>query len=276
VSAGSIFAKFSIVVGVAALTAGGIFAWRAVETQRARTSDLEARASLASTELLDCKRARDTEHDTRESSEKASAELAAHLDASRTELEELRVQRVEADKRLAAFKTMTEKFRKMIDSGKLQVVIKHGRMIVKLPAGILFASGSADLSKEGQSALNEVAAILKQFPDRRFMIAGHTDNVPVVQPSPFKSNLDLSTSRALTVATQLIAAGMNGSRLLAAGYAEFEPARENTTEAGRQENRRIEIVLLPNLAELPPMPGEVTDAGARPADAGAAPAKPSR
>jgi chemotaxis protein MotB len=53
---------------------------------------------------------------------------------------------------------------------------------------------------------------------------------------------------------------MNASRLVAAGYAEFEPVRENSTEAGRQENRRIEIVLLPNLAELPPMPD--MDAGA--------------
>jgi chemotaxis protein MotB len=93
------------------------------------------------------------------------------------------------------------------------------------------------------------------------MVAGHTDNVPVTPPSPFKNNLELSTARALTVATQLVSAGMNASRLVAAGYSEFEPVRENTTEAGRQENRRIEIVLLPNIAELPPTPG-LEDAGA--------------
>jgi chemotaxis protein MotB len=258
--------NFLIVFVVAAVTAGGAYGWRSVRVERARASNFEGQATRCSSELADCAKARDAERDTREATDKASAELAAHLDASRAELEELRAQRVEADKRLAAFKTMTEKFRKMIDSGKLQVAIKHGRMVVKLPAGILFASGSAELSKDGKVALNDVATILKQFPDRRFMIAGHTDNVPVVQPSPFKSNLDLSTARALTVATQLIASGMGAAHLLAAGYAEFEPARENSSEAGRQENRRIEIVLLPNLAELPPMPVE-GDAGAK-VDAG--------
>jgi chemotaxis protein MotB len=148
----------------------------------------------------------------------------------------------------------------MIDSGKLQVTLKHGRMVVKLPAGVLFASGSAELSKEGQTALSEVASILKQLHDRRFMVAGHTDNVPVGPPSPFKNNLELSTARALTVVAQLVSAGMNPARLVAAGYADHEPEHPNATEAGRQENRRIEIVLLPNLAELPPVPE--LDAGA--------------
>src|SRR4029077_1305608 len=144
---------------------------------------------------------------------------------------------------------------KMIDSGKLQVTMRHGRMIVKLPAEILFASGSADVSKGGQAALAEVAGVLKQMPERRFMIAGHTDNVPVGPPSPFKNNLQLSTARAETVTEQLIAAGMNPAHLSASGYSEYEPARENSSEAGRRENRRIEIVLLPNLAELSVPPG---------------------
>ena len=128
----------------------------------------------------------------------------------------------------------------MIDSGKLQVTMRHGRMIVKLPAEILFASGSADISKGGENALAEVAGILKQMPERRFMIAGHTDNIPVGPPSPFKNNLQLSTARAERVTETLITAGMNPAHLSAAGYSEYEPARENSTEAGRRENRRIE------------------------------------
>jgi chemotaxis protein MotB len=96
------------------------------------------------------------------------------------------------------------------------------------------------------------------------MVAGHTDNFPLIQPSPFKNNLELSTSRALTVAEQLVASGIPSARLVAAGYAEHEPVRENTTEAGRHENRRIEIVLLPNVSELPL---DILDAAA-PTDAG--------
>jgi chemotaxis protein MotB len=68
------------------------------------------------------------------------------------------------------------------------------------------------------------------------------------------------------VADQLVASGLPAARLVAAGYAEHEPVRENTTEAGRHENRRIEIVLLPNVTELP----IDLDAGVRDAAADAA------
>jgi chemotaxis protein MotB len=244
--------------------AGAGYVWYTLSQARGRADRAELTAQQRGDDLAACKKDREAERGTRESAEKTAAETSASLNASRAELDELRAEHAEAEKRLAAFKTLTEKFRKMIDSGKLQVIIRHGRMIVKLPAGILFASGSADLSKDGQSALGEVAGILKQFPDRRFMVAGHTDNVPVTPPSTFKNNLELSTARALTVASQLISAGMHASHLVAAGYAEFEPVRENTTEAGRQENRRIEIVLLPNIAELPPMPTAATAAAPAP------------
>jgi chemotaxis protein MotB len=259
-------AKFVAALMGVAVAAGAAYAWREVHAARARADELQQRADKENADLEACTKASASEKEARASAEQLASQSAASLNASRTELDELRAQRAETEKRLAAFKAMTEKFRKMIDSGKLQVVLKHGRMIVKLPAGILFASGSADLSKDGKGALSEVATILKSFPDRRFMVAGHTDNVPVVQPSPFKSNLELSTARALTVAGHLVASGMNAAHLVAAGYAEFEPVRDNSTEAGRQENRRIEIVLLPNLSELPPMP---VDADAGPVDAGA-------
>jgi len=242
----------------ATLCAGG-FAWYTRHDADQRIADANAADEKCEGSLAACTKARDEEKD-------ASASAADALDASRAELAELRQQREESEKRLAAYKSLTEKFKKMIDSGKLQVVLRHGRMVVKLPAGILFASGSAELSKEGKEALREVAGVLKQVPDRRLMVAGHTDNVPVVQPSPFKNNLELSTARALTVADQLVQSGLPATRLVAAGYAEHEPVRENSSEAGRHENRRIEIVLLPNVTELPP---DVVDASApAAADAG--------
>ena len=227
----------------------------------------------AGDETQSCKR-------DRESDQAAAAQVASNLKVSQSALDDLRAERAETEKRLEAFRALTASFQKMIDSGKLQVTMRHGRMIVKLPAEILFQSGSADVSKEGQTALAEVAAILKHMHDRRFMIAGHTDNVPVGPPSVFKNNLQLSTARAETVTEQLIADGMNPAHLSSAGYSEYEPARENSTEAGRRENRRIEIVLLPNLAEIPvppdltrppaPAPSAVPAASA-PAPAPAAP-----
>ncbi len=209
--------------------------------------------------LAECTRMRD---DERALKEKALGEASATLGATRVELDELRAERAENEKRLAAFRTLTDKFRRMIDSGKLQVALVHGRMVVKLPAGVLFPSGSAELSKEGKDALHDVASVLRTMKDRRFMVAGHTDNVPVVPPSAFKNNLELSTARAVTVAQHLVGAGMSAPQLVAAGYAEHEPVRPNTSEAGRQENRRIELVLLPNVTEMPEIPGAERDAGA--------------
>lgn len=257
---------FAIGATLVAGAAGGI-AWHSRTDGARRVEEQRQAVARCQQDLAAC-------GGDRESHAKAATEASASLNASRAELEELRAEHAEAEKRLAAFKSLTEKFQKMIDSGKLQIVLRHGRMVVKLPASVLFASGSAELSKEGKDALREVASILRQVPDRRFMVAGHTDNMPIdpkaVPPSPFKNNLELSTARALTVAQQLITSGMNPARLVAAGYSAYEPVATNGTEAGRQENRRIEIVLMPNVTELPVMPG--ADAGA-PADAGpAAPA----
>ena len=237
---------FRIVTGFclgAAVAAGG-YAYFVRSDADKRVQQISASEHTCQDSLSECKKARGDDQD-------AQASMLDQLDASRAELTELRQQHEEAEKRVAALRSLTEKFRKMIDSGKLQVVLRHGRMVVKLPAGILFESGKAELSKEGKDALREVAQILRQVPDRRLMVAGHTDSFPLVQTSPFKNNLELSTSRALVVADHLIASGLPASRLVAAGYAEHEPVRENTSEAGRHENRRIEIVLLPNATELP-------------------------
>jgi chemotaxis protein MotB len=265
---GSLARVFSVVLAVG-LGALGLHAFQ-VERENTR---LTADRQEAVDKLAKCAKAESDEKLAREASEKTATATAADLNASRTELDDLRREKEESDKRLATFKAITEKFRKMIDSGKLQVSVRHGRMIVKMPAGILFPSGSADLSKEGKEAIGEVAHILKQFPERRFEVAGHTDNVPVVPPSPFKNNLELSTARAVTVAEALTSAGMSPSRLSAAGYSEHQPVASNGKEAGRQENRRIEIVLQPNLLELPPMPGEGDGGAPGASDAGARPAK---
>jgi chemotaxis protein MotB len=235
---------------------GGYTYWQWTKLQASQATVAGQNADLSKTngDLVSCRHDRDADR-------VAAAQIATNLKGSQSELDALRAERAETEKRLEAFRALTASFQKMIDSGKLQVTMRHGRMIVKLPAEILFASGSADISKEGQTALTEVAGILKQMPERRFMIAGHTDNVPVGPPSPFKNNLQLSTARAEHVTEQLITAGMNPAHLSAAGYSEYEPARENTTDAGRRENRRIEIVLLPNLAEVP-IPAELSQASA--------------
>lgn len=185
------------------------------------------------------------------------ADASAIVQASQTELTSLRAEHESTEERLAQFRKLTAKFQKMIDSGKLEIVLIHGRMVVKLPASVLFASGKSDLSKNGETAVGDVAKVLKTVSGRRFMVAGHTDNVRIGSDSPYKNNLELSTARALTVAQKLIGAGMNPAHLVAAGYGEHEPVATNWSEPGRAKNRRIEIVLMPQVTAVPEI-----DAGA--------------
>ena len=180
--------------------------------------------------------------------------LAEGMKATEEELAELRKQRAANEKRLAAFRDLRKRFAKLVDTGKLEVGFRNGQMVLKLPSGILFPSGQADLSKPGQAALTEVTNILLEFKDRRFVIAGHTDTDPI-KSRKFKSNWDLSTARALSVVQFMVGAGFPPTSLAAAGYGEFDPVAANDKEESKQLNRRIEIILVPDLSELPSLTG---------------------
>ena len=207
----------------------------------------------AQASLVACQDAKHVATTERAEAQQFVDEMRNDLNATREEMASLRLQRAETAKRLAAFQDLTDRFQKMIDSGKLDVVIRDGRMVVKLPAGVLFDSGKAELSRDGELALMEVAVVLRHFKDRKFMVEGHTDNRPLeaAEDSRYRNNWELSTGRAIRVIQFLIEARLEPENLLAAGHGEFDPVGDNNTAKGRQENRRIEIVLLPNVQELP-------------------------
>ncbi len=167
-------------------------------------------------------------------------------------LEELRRQKAAAEARAQVFRDLVAKLRQMIDSGQLKVIIRDGRMIIALPNDILFDSGKTEVKKDGQTALARVAQVLATVGDRRFLVAGHTDNVPI-KTSRFPSNWELSTARAVVVTQFLVSKGMSAKVLAAAGYSEFDPVAANDTPERQAQNRRIEIVLQPNLSDLPPL-----------------------
>jgi chemotaxis protein MotB len=217
----------------------------------------------------------------------ALAKMQSNLSATKDELTALRQQRIEAEKRLAAITEIQGQFAKMIRPGELEVVARKGSLVVQLPAEVLFQSGSAEISQEGEYKVVEVGVILKRFPDRRFLVVGHTDNVPL-KSATLKDNWELSVARAMTVTRVLVKAGMDPKRLIPAGSGEWDPVKGgddikagNTASEDRVKNRRIEIVLLPALAELPPLPESLSGApAATPApgtpatpDAPAAPAR---
>jgi len=181
-------------------------------------------------------------------------QLAEGLADAKARLEELRRAQAAAELRAKAFHDLLAKFQSMIDAGKLKVVLRKGRMIIVLPNDVLFDSGKTSIKPEGRSALAQVGKLLATIPDRDFLVAGDTDNVPI-HTERFRSNWELSTQRAVEVVEFLISNGMKPESLAAAGYGEFDPVDPNDTPANRALNRRIEIVLQPNIAELPEMPG---------------------
>jgi chemotaxis protein MotB len=182
-----------------------------------------------------------------------SGELAgtkADLEAKQKIIEEMKKKEAQAAARLKTLKDMLAKFKALIEGGKLKVKIKNGKMMLELPSAILFESGKADLSEQGMETLAEVAAVLATIGEREFQVAGHTDNVPM-KSKKFPSNWELSTARAVAVVKYLQQMGVNPMNLSAAGYSEYQPTTENDSEQGKAMNRRIEIILMPNLDELP-------------------------
>jgi chemotaxis protein MotB len=176
------------------------------------------------------------------------------LDASIAEMEaalrDLEERKSAADARIAEFRDLLAKFKDMIDSGQLKVKIVGGRMVVELASDILFASGSAALSPEGKTALLDVGKVLATVPERAFQVEGHTDSVPI-STAQFPSNWELGAARAITVVNTLKEGGVPPERLSAASFSEFRPVAKNDSKEGKASNRRIEIVLVPDLSLLP-------------------------
>jgi chemotaxis protein MotB len=181
---------------------------------------------------------------------KDKAGLRESVEQMKTALDELNKRKAEADRRVAEYKALLGRFQALIDAGKLNVKIVDGRMVVALASDILFASGSSALSKEGRAAVEEVAGVLASIPDRRFQVEGHTDNVPIKTPQ-FPSNWELAAARALTVVKTMVDAGLPKDRVSAASYGDVKPAGDNATPEGKAQNRRIEIVVVPDLSTLP-------------------------
>jgi chemotaxis protein MotB len=177
-------------------------------------------------------------------------ELSRTLEDAKGRLEELRKQKLAAEARAATFRKLMEKLRSMIDAGQLKVVIRDGRMLIALESDVLFDSGRTNLKPAGQAALAKLAPVLAGITDRKYQVAGHTDDVPI-HTAKFPSNWELSTARAVEVVNFLIANGMKPQQLSAAGFGEFDPVAPNDTPERRSQNRRIEIVLQPNLSDLP-------------------------
>lgn len=166
-----------------------------------------------------------------------------------TELEELRV--------------AIEQKSKQSELVGVQVIVRRNEIVLRLSDNVVFASGTDEIQPAARSVLSHMAGELKtRKVDIR--VEGHTDDKPI-RTARFRSNWDLSTSRATAVVGDFAAAGIEPTRLSAAGYGEFHPIATNETPDGRAQNRRVDVVVSAKIeAETDTALGTDGDAGAAP------------
>ena len=177
-------------------------------------------------------------------------QLEGHVAEMKQALQALNNEKLEAEKRIKEFEELTTKFKSLTDTGKIAIKIVDGQMVVAMSSDVLFGTGSSKLSPEGLSTIKQVAPLLVSVPNRRFQIEGFTDNVPI-KTAKYPSNWELASARAMTVLKAMLDAGMPPDRVSAASFGETHPVASNDTEQGRAANRRIEIVVVPDLSTLP-------------------------
>jgi chemotaxis protein MotB len=181
---------------------------------------------------------------------KTRANLKASVDRMSEALGLLAARQITTDARIAEYRDMLSRFRDLIDAGTLDVRIDEGRMVLSLPMDVLFDSGSTHLSSKGKETIQQVGTTLASITGKQFQVEGHTDDVPI-HNERFSSNWELASGRALVVVHTMLTAGVLATQLSAASYSEFKPRGPNRDEKGRALNRRIEIVVMPDLSALP-------------------------
>jgi chemotaxis protein MotB len=184
------------------------------------------------------------------------ADLSAQLVSERQRIaelerqlqEQLRVKETEISGVKSAYDRLVAELKGEISQKEIALRQVKDRLMVTIVDRVLFPSGQATLTPEGRRLIEKVGAILARVPNRRILIEGHTDNVPIGETlrTVFPTNWELSTARATEVVKYLIAqTKLPAYRLSAVGRADTAPVASNSSEEGRAQNRRIEIILLP-------------------------------
>ena len=139
-----------------------------------------------------------------------------------------------------ATEELTVALREQIDQGLIEVEQREDKVFVTVGSGGAFPSGTADLTEEAQRIIDRIA-LTAMSPDSSITVTGHTDDVPISN-GQFRDNWDLGAGRAASVVQAIQNTGLiSGERLSAVSKGETSPVADNTTAAGREKNRRIEI-----------------------------------
>jgi len=172
------------------------------------------------------------------------------------ELRSLRVAELEAiinrkDSMVTALKQKISKALIGLEGDGLTIVQRNGKVYISLEEDLLFASGKYEVNQTGKQALDKLSEALSYQKDLEILVEGHTDSIPLSGRGLVKDNWDLSVMRATSVVKRLTSnTNLDPTQLIAAGRSEFVPLLANTSSEGRSKNRRIEMILSPNLDDL--------------------------
>lgn len=176
------------------------------------------------------------------------AALESQLSACNSSLEACKAKGAETKERVQSsdHAGLLAAFKPLVDKGVLQIEERDGRTVIAIGTEVLFPSGSAALSDVGKANIVEVARVLgNKGGDVNWQIEGHTDNQPIAT-AEFPDNWALGSARALAVLEVMVANGVAPEHISAATYGQYSPVAANGDDAGRAQNRRIEITVVPD------------------------------
>ena len=129
------------------------------------------------------------------------------------------------------------------DSEKIEIMKNEKGITIRLKDTLLFDSASADIKESSLETIKDIANFLTTI-DNPVIIEGHTDSIPI-KNSQYATNWELSTARAINIIKYLTTNyNLSPKRLSAVGYGEYAPIFDNTTNEGREKNRRVDIIIL--------------------------------
>ena len=142
---------------------------------------------------------------------------------------------------------------------EVDVQVLKGVVYISLADNMLYKSGSYEINDRAAETLSKIAKIIKDYKDYDVLIEGNTDNVPIKREN-IRNNWDLSCLRASSVVQALQNDyGVDPKRLTAGGRGEYNPLQPNSTEAGKQRNRRTQIIITPKLDEFMELIGQAPE-----------------
>ncbi len=178
-------------------------------------------------------------------------QLISQIKASNDYIKRLVDARHEQDSLNMALSNKLKKSLTDVESDDVNVKVLKGVVFISLADGMLYKSGSYQITDQAESVLSSVAKVINDYPDYDVLVEGNTDNVPWTGSGTIRDNWDLSALRATSVVRELQQKfGVNPKRMTAGGRGEYNPKGSNLSEAGKAENRRTEIIIMPKLDEF--------------------------